>query len=106
MKDSGGREYFLMYLPGREVATWATPQTFLYFYGLYKLVFLFDPLYIDIRDPKNLNYFGTMKASLGEEFLNIEKWDINIERRLFFRLSELGMIRGVASLYPEAEVNN
>ncbi len=106
MKDKNGFEYFLTYLPGQRIAVWATPQRWMYFYNLYKLVFLFDPVYTDFRADGVSSYYGTCKQALGEEFINVKEWNPVIERRMYFRLSELGMIRGVASLYPEAEVNN
>ena len=81
----------------------ACPTSRLTFYQLDKIVFFKDTLFVDVPEGGPYSYYGTLTLPLPMEFIGIEEWDINVERRLYYALGALGVIKGIASMYPTAE---
>lgn len=81
---------------------WADRADYLVFSLLQKVVFLYEPIFYNID---TLSYYGTLMTPLGDEFVNGsgEVWDIIQERRLYYRLSSLGLVRSIASLFPTGD---
>lgn len=82
----------------------ATPCWYLAMPTLQKVMFFRDYVYIN-SDGKNPPYrfYGTLTKSLGEDLSYCESWDINKERRLFYALSNLGVVKSIATMFPTAE---
>lgn len=71
---------------------------------LQKVMFFNDYVYIN-SDGKTPPYYfyGTLTKSLGAEFQGCLGWDINQERRLFYALGNLGVVKSIATMFPTAE---
>lgn len=82
----------------------AQPCWYLAMPTLQKVMFFKDYVYIN-SDGKNPPYYfyGTLTKSLGAEFQGCQGWDINKERRLFYALSNLGVVKSIATMFPTAE---
>lgn len=92
----------LSYIEGE---VWAAKTTYLYFPLMMKLVFLHVPIFYNV-EKSPYYYYGTLSMPLGDQFLGIRDWDVEIERQLYYQLGNLGLIRSIASLWPLAEENN
>lgn len=82
----------------------ASPYWYLALPTLQKVMFFREYVYIN-SDGENPPYrfYGTLTKSLGEELSYCEIWDINKERRLFYALSNLGVVKSIATMFPTAE---
>lgn len=83
---------------------WAYPCTFLVMPTMEKILYFQEAVFIN-SDGYNppYYYYGTLTKSLGEEFLGVKSWNVNYERRLFYALCNLGVVKSIATMFPTAE---
>lgn len=68
--------------------------------------YYYDPELWDQGLPA-FSVYGTIAKPLGDEFLYMDKYtfDEEKERRLGMAMANLGIVKGVASMFPVAEVD-
>ena len=90
----------LSYFEGEVIAF---PANECIFPRLDKVVYFSEPVFMYVPEGGPYFYYGTQTKALPQEFLGITSWDISIERRLYYALGGLGVVRSIATMYPTAE---
>jgi hypothetical protein len=81
----------------------AMPALYLYFFGLDRLVFFHEAVFLGPAG----QFYGTLTKALPVQWEYPQlKWDILMERNLIRDLTNLGVVRGIAAAHPVSEVNN
>ena len=72
----------------------------------YLLFYYYDPELWEQGLPA-FSVYGSIAEPLGEEFLYLDKntWTTDKERRLVIALTNMGIVKSVAAMFPVAEVD-
>lgn len=72
------------------------------FFGIDKVMFFSENFYVKV-DKEETSYYGTYSFPLPSKFRRIEKWTLEVERELYYEIIKLGIVKGIASMYPVSE---
>lgn len=107
------KEHFstrLPYMPHEVLATsadyWVLGNQGKVLFFKYLLFYYYDPELWEQGLPAFCVY-GSLAEPLGEEFLYLDKktWTVDKERRLVLALTNMGIVKGIAAMFPVAEVD-
>ena len=80
------------------------PTDTLIFHTLGKVMFFNENFYYQLDKETNvISYYGSYSFPLPSKLRRIEGWGIEIERDLYYEIIKLGIVKGIASMYPVSE---
>lgn len=100
--------YFTVNLSYMDGEVMAYPLDYMILSSLGKVVFLTDIIYVSVYGERQIHYFyGTLNTPFGSEFWEIEDvLNPDFQRKLLYKLTAMGIVRSIASLYPVSEVDH
>lgn len=70
---------------------------------LQRILFFKDSLYVFVGE--KCSYYGSFRTPLPEEFRDLPSrgWEIDMERKLYYAILNIDIVKGIASLYPTVD---